>query len=112
MSMGEQNSSGGSKVLKMIGDKFGDEFPKAPGAPGTSRAPNSQSSPNLLLENNGPWSNAHGSDAGWLSSGERLTNTSTSEKDNFGIPEFVPGKAWKGTALKGPSEDPTLTNST
>ena len=111
MSMGEQTSSavGGSKVLKMIGDKFGEEFPKAPGAPGTSRAPNSQSSPNLLLENNGPWSNAHGSDAGWPSSGEKLTNTSTSEEDNFGIPEFVPGKAWKGTALKDPSEDPTLT---
>ena len=109
MSMGEQNSSGGSKVLKMIGDKFGEEFPKAPGAPGTSRAPNSQSSPNLLLENNGPWSNAHGSDAGWPSSGEKPTNTSTSEEDNFGIPEFVPGKAWKGTALKDPSEDPTLT---
>ena len=111
MSMGEQTSSavGGSKVLKMIGDKFGEEFPKAPGAPGTSRAPNSQSSPNLLLENNGPWSNAHGSDAGWPSSGEKPTNTSTSEEDNFGIPEFVPGKAWKGTALKDPSEDPTLT---
>ena len=111
MTMGEQTSSavGGSKVLKMIGDKFGEEFPKAPGAPGTSRAPNSQSSPNLLLENNGPWSNAHGSDAGWPSSGEKPTNTSTSEEDNFGIPEFVPGKAWKGTALKDPSEDPTLT---
>merc|ERR1719234_2938890 len=93
MSMGEQTSSaiGGSKVLKMIGNKFGEEFPKAPGAPGTSRAPNSQSSPNLLLENNGPWSNAHGSDAGWPSSGEKPTNTSTSEEDNFGIPEFVPG---------------------
>jgi trinucleotide repeat-containing gene 6 protein len=112
MSMGEQTGSavGGSKVLKMLGaDKFGEEFPKAPGAPGTSRAPNSQSSPNLLLENNGPWSNAHGSDAGWPSSGEKPTNTSTSEEDNFGIPEFVPGKAWKGTALKDPSEDPTLT---
>ena len=66
MNMVEQPQ--GSKFLKLIGaDKHGDEFPKAPGAPGSVRAPNSQSSPNLLLENNGPWSNVHG-DAGWPSS--------------------------------------------
>jgi len=99
----------GSKFLKLIGDKNSDEFPKAPGAPGSGRgAPNSQSSPNLLLENNGPWSNVH-ADAGWpTSQGEKPINTSTGEED-FGIPEFVPGKAWKGTAMKDPSEDPTLT---
>jgi trinucleotide repeat-containing gene 6 protein len=100
----------GSKFLKLIGDKSSEEFPKAPGAPGSGRAPNSQSSPNLLLENNGPWSNAHGADAGWPSApGDKPMNTSAEEVDNFGIPEFVPGKAWKGTALKDPSEDPTLT---
>ena len=60
-----------------------------------NQQPQQQSSPNLLLENNGPWSNAHGSDAG---SGEKPTNTNTSEKDNFGIPEFVMGKVCKGTA--------------
>ena len=53
-----------------------------------NQQPQQQSSPNLLLENNGPWSNAHGSDAG---SGEKPTNTSTSEEDNF--PEFVLAKA-------------------
>ena len=109
MGPGQAQGAGGSKVLKIIGgDKFSEEFPKAPGAPGSGRAANSQSSPNLLLENNGPWSNAHGGDAGWPSSGEKPANTST-EEDNFGIPEFVPGKAWKGTAMKDPSEDPTLT---
>merc|ERR1719481_2543419 len=107
MNMGNQPQ--GSKFLKLIGEKSNEEFPKAPGAPGSGRAPNSQSSPNLLLENNGPWSNVQG-DAGWpTSQGDKPINTSTSEEDNFGIPEFVPGKAWKGTAPKDPSEDPTLT---
>jgi len=107
MNMGNQPQ--GSKFLKLIGEKSNEEFPKAPGAPGSGRAPNSQSSPNLLLENNGPWSNVQG-DAGWpTSQGDKPINTSASEEDNFGIPEFVPGKAWKGTAPKDPSEDPTLT---
>ena len=29
--------------------------------------------------------------------------------DTFGIPEFEPGKPWKGPGLKNPDEDPTLT---
>ena len=38
------------------------------------------------------------------------SNTDTlNGMDTFGIPEFVPGKAWKGPGLKNPDEDPTLT---
>ncbi len=29
--------------------------------------------------------------------------------DSFGIPEFEPGKPWKGNSLKNPDEDPNLT---
>ena len=98
--------SGGSKLLQMI-NKDNSEFSRAPGAK------NSASSPNLLLDN-GPWSNGGGT-SGWPDSGNSdnkpvNTSASTDETDNFGIPEFVPGKAWKGTAqMKDPTEDPTMT---
>ena len=94
---------GGSKLLQMI-NKDNSEFSRAPGAK------NSASSPNLLLDN-GPWSNG-GGNSGWPdSSDNKPVNISNStDEDNFGIPEFVPGKAWKGTAqMKDPTEDPTMT---
>ena len=93
---------GGSKLLGLMKDN---EFSRAPGS-----AKGSASSPNILLDN-GPWSNGQGS-SGWPDSGnDKPVNTSNStDDDNFGIPEFVPGKAWKGTAqMKDPTEDPTMT---
>ena len=36
-------------------------------------------------------------------------NTNGTDIDNFGIPEFVPGKQWKGPGMKNPDEDPNLT---
>ena len=101
---GSTPSSGGSKLLQMI-NKDNDNFARAPGSAKTST-----SSPNLLLDN-GPWSNGQGN-SGWPdSSGDKPANTSNStDDDNFGIPEFVPGKAWKGAAqMKDPTEDPTMT---
>ena len=101
---GSTPSSGGSKLLQMI-NKDNDNFARAPGSAKTSA-----SSPNLLL-GDGPWSNGQGN-SGWPdSSGDKPVNTSNStDDDNFGIPEFVPGKAWKGTAqMKDPTEDPTMT---
>merc|ERR1712106_963973 len=102
---------GGSKLLKIMGNERGNDsdFSRAPGP---SKAPTSQSSPNLLLgAGDGPWSNGPSGNTGWPdSTNDKPINTSNStEEDNFGIPEFVPGKAWKGTALKDPTEDPTLT---
>ena len=39
-----------------------------------------------------------------------LVTSNSTDDDNFGIPEFVPGKAWKGAAqMKDPTEDPTMT---
>ena len=110
LNIGENGGGGGSKLLQIIGqqgpkDAVGD-FARAPGSSKTST---SQSSPNLLLDN-GPWSNGQGN-TGWPEAGgDKPGNTSNStEEDNFGIPEFVPGKAWKGATIKDPTEDPTLT---
>ena len=101
---GSGAAPGGSKLLQMINKD--NEFSRAPGS-----AKNSASSPNLLLDN-GPWSNGQGG-SGWPDSNNdnKPVNTSNStDDDNFGIPEFVPGKAWKGTAqMKDPTEDPTMT---
>merc|ERR1719357_682522 len=107
LNIGEQQ--GGSKLLQIMRNenKNDSDFSRAPGS---AKAPTSQSSPNLLLDN-GPWSNGPSGNTGWPdSANDKPVNTSNStEEDNFGIPEFVPGKAWKGTALKDPTEDPTLT---
>lgn len=102
---------GGSKLLKIMGNEYKNDsdFSRAPGS---AKAPTSQSSPNLgMLNENSPWSNGPSGNSGWPdSTNDKPINTSNStEEDNFGIPEFVPGKAWKGTAMKDPTEDPTLT---
>jgi len=110
LNMGDTPAGGSSKILGILNNvsKNDNDFSRAPGS---AKAPTSQSSPNLLLSGEGPWSNGPSGNTGWPdSANEKPNNTSNStEEDNFGIPEFVPGKAWKGTALKDPTEDPTLT---
>merc|ERR1719186_1200446 len=100
--------SSGSKLnqWKLNSDNADDKFSKAPGSRQTST---SQPSPNLLLEPSGPWSTGSNSQgSGWPDSQDKVQNTSN-EEDNFGIPEFEPGKPWKGPGLKDPSEDPNIT---
>lgn len=100
--------SSGSKLnqWKLNSDNADDKFSKAPGSRQTST---SQPSPNLLLEPSGPWSTgSNNAGSGWPDSSEKQQNTSH-EEDNFGIPEFEPGKPWKGPGLKDPSEDPNIT---
>lgn len=36
-------------------------------------------------------------------------NPFSSALDGFGIPEFEPGKLWKGVGMKNPNDDPSLT---
>lgn len=43
---------------------------------------------------------------GGIGSGD---NASSSVLDAFGIPEFEPGKLWKGIGMKNPDDDPSLT---
>ena len=102
-----QQQSSGSKLNQWKLDNKSDEFSRGPG--GSSKTSTSQASPNLLLDPSGPWSTgSNNSGSGWPDSGADNKNTSN-EEDNFGIPEFVPGKAWKGPGLKDPTEDPTIT---
>ncbi len=62
---------------------------------------------NLLLGGEGPWgkNSDGGSGGGWPESNK----SASSNDDNFGIPEFEPGKPWRGTGLKNPDDDPNLT---
>ena len=116
----QQQGVGGSKLNKWIksGDPSSQEpdFSRAPGSSAKSSS-SQQPSPNILLDPAGPWSNGNnGAGAGGWPDSNNDKNGSNSggssgadAEPDFGIPEFVPGKAWKGTTIKDPSEDPTLT---
>ncbi len=107
------STSNGSRLKQW---KFPNEFPKAPGAGPTNSKPGQpppqaqqqqhQGSASTLLLDQGLWGNS-GKDAnggGWPD------NSSKAATDgDFGIPEFEPGKPWKGPGLKNPDEDPNLT---
>ena len=106
MSMSDQNT--GSKLNKWIKNDNND--PDFSRAPGSSKSSTSQPSPNLLLDSGSTWSNGNnGAGSGWPDSSNDKNSNNAEDPDNFGIPEFVPGKAWKGSGIKDPSEDPTLT---
>lgn len=96
---GEGNvSNNGSRLAQWKKD-----FAKAPGGLTQAKTPTST---NLLLDN-GPWgSNSRGQEAnggGWPDSSK------DNQDSDFGIPEFEPGKPWKGPGLKNPEEDPNIT---
>jgi trinucleotide repeat-containing gene 6 protein len=84
-----------------------DSFAKAPGG-ASSKLPTTQTSPNLLLDD-GPWSNSNTATSGWPEKSAPEQSNTINGLDNFGIPEFEPGKPWKGPGLKNPDDDPTLT---
>lgn len=75
----------------------------APGGPSVSAAPGG--APGL---NNNSGINTGSSGIGGGSS-NNTNNDALNGIDAFGIPEFEPGKPWKGPGLKNPDEDPTLT---
>ncbi len=107
----QHQASQGSKLNKWIKNDNSDDFSRAPGS---SKSSTSQPSPNVLLEGGSTWSNGNngavsGGGSGWPDSNDKNSNNNATDDTDFGIPEFVPGKAWKGSSLKDPSEDPTLT---
>lgn len=98
------------KVNKDVGASGGvgnnaNSFMKAPGASGAG--PKLPGSGNLLLDE-GPWgsSNSSSNNGGWP---EKSAVSSGDGNSDFGIPEFEPGKPWKGPGVKNPDEDPNLT---
>lgn len=90
----------------------GSAFSKAPGA--SSSGPGKPGgNPSGLGFDDNPWTPS-GSSSGWpdtsksssgLSGGDSVSNG----LDSFGIPEFEPGKPWKGPGMKNPDDDPNLT---
>ncbi|XP_072767323.1 uncharacterized protein Gw isoform X4 [Anoplolepis gracilipes] len=107
--------------LDKDGDLVSNEFSRAPGT--TSKPPTtpgaltqSHSSPNmnpLLGQSDGTWSSRLG-DSGWPDPGN---SDSTDGKDwqpggaayTDLVPEFEPGKPWKGTQIKSIEDDPSIT---
>ena len=87
-------------------------FSKAPGA--SSAGPGKSGNPSGLPFDDNPWTSSGGG-SGWpetsKSSSSGLTNSDSVSNglDSFGIPEFEPGKPWKGPGMKNPDEDPNLT---
>ncbi|XP_012060775.1 PREDICTED: protein Gawky [Atta cephalotes] len=107
--------------LDKDGDLVSNEFSRAPGT--TSKPPatpggltQSHSSPNmnpLLGQGDGTWSSRLG-DSGWP---DPSNSDSTDGKDwqpggaayTDLVPEFEPGKPWKGTQIKSIEDDPSIT---
>ncbi|XP_018401324.1 PREDICTED: trinucleotide repeat-containing gene 6C protein isoform X1 [Cyphomyrmex costatus] len=107
--------------LDKDGDLVSNEFSRAPGT--TSKPPTtpggltqSHSSPNmnpLLGQGDGTWSSRLG-DSGWP---DPSNSDSTDGKDwqpggaayTDLVPEFEPGKPWKGTQIKSIEDDPSIT---
>ncbi|EZA61318.1 trinucleotide repeat-containing gene 6C protein isoform X2 [Ooceraea biroi] len=107
--------------LDKDGDLVSNEFSRAPGT--TSKQPatpggltQSHSSPNmnpLLGQGDGTWSSRLG-DSGWP---DPSNSDSTDGKDwqpggaayTDLVPEFEPGKPWKGTQIKSIEDDPSIT---
>ncbi|KAG8224851.1 hypothetical protein J437_LFUL005454 [Ladona fulva] len=112
----------------------GNEFSRAPGTTSKSTLPQPNSSPNinpLLGQGDGTWSTVSrsNSDTGWpetsnSQSGDVVTGAQSDNKDSQWptsvapttsaaftdlVPEFEPGKPWKGTQMKSIEDDPTIT---
>jgi trinucleotide repeat-containing gene 6 protein len=86
---------------------------KAPGGGGGGNK--SGNSPGLGFGADETWGvSSNSTNSGWPDSKSGPNNNSSSVDtingiDSFGIPEFEPGKPWKGPGLKNPDDDPTLT---
>ena len=127
----------GSKLGKWLTNP-NDTFGKAPGSTGAPSNAKSTNLSNTWGPTDDTWGvpspNAPSSSTGWpdstgqsSKSGSQIHGQSLQQPHNnsapnqnpnatngindtdFGIPEFQPGKPWKGAGVKDPSEDPNLT---
>ncbi|KAK7590071.1 hypothetical protein V9T40_001684 [Parthenolecanium corni] len=90
------------------------EFSRAPGT--TSKpAPGSPNLNPLLVQTDSTWSNVSNRDGGWPESVNELSDSkdwsSPASTANFTdlVPEFEPGKPWKGSQMKSVEDDPNIT---
>ncbi|XP_022916638.1 protein Gawky [Onthophagus taurus] len=115
--MSQQQSRLNQWKLPTLDKEEGGEFSRAPGSVSKSLAP-SHSSPNLnnplgLTQPDGPWSSGRSGDTGWPDSGAGDAGApdlkDSSQWVNDLVPEFEPGKPWKGTQMKSIEDDPSIT---
>ncbi|KAF7266603.1 hypothetical protein GWI33_020105 [Rhynchophorus ferrugineus] len=94
------------------------EFSRAPGSSSKPVATSPNMAPLGLSQNDGPWSTGRSGDTGWPdSSGGDTSNdvkdaqwaTTAQPSLTDLVPEFEPGKPWKGNQIKSIEDDPTIT---
>ncbi|XP_045477567.1 protein Gawky isoform X3 [Harmonia axyridis] len=92
----------------------GGEFSRAPGS---SLATSPNMNPLGLTQPDGPWSSGRSGDTGWPDpavvdvNSEKDSQWPTSAQPSLTdlVPEFEPGKPWKGTQIKSIEDDPSIT---
>ncbi|KAJ8951589.1 hypothetical protein NQ318_020466 [Aromia moschata] len=98
--------------------KRGGEFSRAPGSSSKPMATSPNMNPLGLNPTDGPWSSGRTGDTGWPDSGGGDTSndvkdaqwsTTTQPSLTDLVPEFEPGKPWKGNQLKSIEDDPSIT---
>lgn len=94
------------------------EFSRAPGSSSKPVATSPNMAPLGLTQSDGPWSSGRSGDTGWPdSSGGDTSNdvkdaqwaTTAQPSLTDLVPEFEPGKPWKGNQIKSIEDDPTIT---
>ncbi|KAI5692347.1 hypothetical protein M8J76_016229 [Diaphorina citri] len=108
--------SGSSRLnqwkLPSIDKDVDNEFSRAPGT--TSKSTPGSTSPltnPLLGQGDGTWSSVSQSGTGWPDSDPSKDWPSSQANQQFTdlVPEFEPGKPWKGTQMKSIEDDPSIT---
>ncbi|XP_044759265.1 protein Gawky isoform X3 [Coccinella septempunctata] len=92
----------------------GGEFSRAPGS---SLATSPNMNPLGLTQPDGPWSSGRSGDTGWPDptvgdvSNDKEPQWPTTAQPSLTdlVPEFEPGKPWKGTQIKSIEDDPSIT---
>ncbi|XP_049826803.1 protein Gawky isoform X2 [Aethina tumida] len=95
----------------------GNEFSRAPGSASKPLVTSPNMNP-LLSQSDGPWSSGRSGDTGWPDSGggdssndvkDAQWSTPAQPSLTDLVPEFEPGKPWKGNQIKSIEDDPSIT---
>ncbi|KAG5874249.1 hypothetical protein JTB14_027715 [Gonioctena quinquepunctata] len=94
------------------------EFSRAPGSSSKPMTTSPNMNPLGLNPTDGPWSSGRTGDTGWPDSGtndnsndvkDAQWSTTTQPSLTDLVPEFEPGKPWKGNQIKSIEDDPSIT---
>lgn len=96
----------------------GGEFSRAPGSSSKPMTTSPNMNPLGLNPTDGPWSSGRTGDTGWPDSGggdssndvkDAQWSTTAQPSLTDLVPEFEPGKPWKGNQIKSIEDDPSIT---